>query len=128
MFRHKPSLGNWRGNFLFGLPLSSNLVLSSERCSWSTCQFYYSPKMTQMSHLCLLWCPRLDLNQHALRHMLLRHTCIPISPHGHIYILTQKRDFLRLFLVNREPGSGVLAAIEYIDRRKSWCRQDSRMR
>ena len=44
MFRHKPSLGNWRGNFLFGLPLSSNLVLSSERCSWSTCQFYYSPK------------------------------------------------------------------------------------
>lgn len=31
-----------------------------------------------------VWCPRLDLNQHALRHMLLRHTCIPISPHGHI--------------------------------------------
>ena len=29
------------------------------------------------------WCPRLDLNQHAVRHMLLRHTCIPISPLGH---------------------------------------------
>ena len=26
------------------------------------------------------WCARLDLNQHAERHMLLRHTCIPISP------------------------------------------------
>ena len=26
------------------------------------------------------WCARLDLNQHARRHMLLRHTCIPISP------------------------------------------------
>ena len=29
-----------------------------------------------------VWCPRLDLNQHVLRHMLLRHTCIPISPLG----------------------------------------------
>ena len=28
----------------------------------------------------LFWCARLDLNQHARRHMLLRHTCIPISP------------------------------------------------
>ena len=35
------------------------------------------------------WCPRLDLNQHALRHMLLRHTCIPISPHGHTIIIAQ---------------------------------------
>ncbi len=35
-----------------------------------------------------VWCPRLDLNQHALRHMLLRHTCIPISPLGHSHIIT----------------------------------------
>ena|GEM_PF-5640294 len=33
------------------------------------------------------WCPRLDLNQHAVRHMLLRHTCIPISPLGHADII-----------------------------------------
>ena len=44
-------------------------------------------KMTQMSHLTPLWCPRLDLNQHAVRHMLLRHTCIPISPLGHADII-----------------------------------------
>ena len=31
----------------------------------------------------LFWCARLDLNQHARRHMLLRHTCIPISPLAH---------------------------------------------
>ena len=30
-----------------------------------------------------VWCARLDLNQHAERHMLLRHTCIPISPLAH---------------------------------------------
>ena len=30
-----------------------------------------------------IWCGWLDLNQHARRHMLLRHTCIPISPHPH---------------------------------------------
>ena len=30
----------------------------------------------------LLWCPEQDLNLHTLRHMLLRHTCIPISPSG----------------------------------------------
>ena len=28
------------------------------------------------------WCPRQDLNLHALLHMLLRHTCIPVSPLG----------------------------------------------
>ena len=37
------------------------------------------------------WCPRQDLNLHALLHMLLRHTCIPISPLGLTYIITQKR-------------------------------------
>lgn len=37
-----------------------------------------------------VWCPRLDLNQHALRHMLLRHTCIPISPLGLSLIQTPK--------------------------------------
>ena len=36
-----------------------------------------------------VWCPRLDLNQHALRHMLLRHTCIPISPLGHRLIIAR---------------------------------------
>ena len=33
------------------------------------------------------WCARLDLNQHAERHMLLRHTCIPISPLAHVKLL-----------------------------------------
>lgn len=47
-----------------------------------------------------VWCARLDLNQHAERHMLLRHTCIPISPLAHVNlhriadkcILTQKAE------------------------------------
>lgn len=39
-------------------------------------------KMAQMSHLTFAWCPRQDLNLYALRHMLLRHACIPISPLG----------------------------------------------
>ena len=33
------------------------------------------------------WCPEQDLNLHTLRHMLLRHTCIPISPLGRVFIL-----------------------------------------
>ena len=43
------------------------------------------------------WCPRLDLNQHTFRHMLLRHTCIPISPHGHTTIISQNSRKLQIF-------------------------------
>ena len=30
----------------------------------------------------LSWCPGQDLNLHAVRHMLLRHTCLPVPPPG----------------------------------------------
>ena len=33
----------------------------------------------------LLWCGRQDLNLHALRHMSLNHTCLPIPPRPHIF-------------------------------------------
>ena len=36
------------------------------------------------------WCARLDLNQHAERHMLLRHTCIPISPLAQHFYYSKK--------------------------------------
>ena len=29
------------------------------------------------------WYPRRDLNSHDLRHMILSHACLPISPRGH---------------------------------------------
>ena len=67
------------------------LVLKSLRklecTTWAHSTLLFHKKMTQMSHLTPLWCPRLDLNQHAVRHMLLRHTCIPISPLGHADII-----------------------------------------
>ena len=33
-------------------------------------------------------CPGKDLNLHALRHQFLRLMCLPISPPGHIYIIS----------------------------------------
>ena len=58
-----------------------------ERTTWAHSTLLFHKRIAQMSHLTLLWCPRLDLNQHAVRHMLLRHTCIPISPLGHADII-----------------------------------------
>lgn len=63
-------------------------ILEKEKAEFEELLYFVTPqKMAQMSHLTLLWCPRLDLNQHAVRHMLLRHTCIPISPLGHADII-----------------------------------------
>ena len=64
-----------------------------ERTTWAHSTLLLHKKMAQISHLTLLWCPRLDLNQHAVRHMLLRHTCIPISPLGPVIIISQVYRF-----------------------------------
>ena len=50
--------------------------------------------------LILSWCARLDLNQHAERHMLLRHTCIPISP------LAQQ------FHYNKSPSKNIIVMLK----------------
>ena len=41
---------------------------------------------------CFGWCGRQDLNLHALRHMSLNHTCLPIPPRPHllVYFTTAK--------------------------------------
>jgi hypothetical protein len=49
-----------------------------------------SLRLTIMKKICSsadpfsLWCPGEDLNLHALRHMHLKHTCLPITPPGQV--------------------------------------------